>query len=264
MLQCEKVSPGLVAWHPDYQSAVLGAARSRKPILLFQLVGALDESLTETHARLARTVLFSAPEIALFIMSTFEAAWQSVRSVPTVHIDFGNGKALTKPLHGNIATYLCTADGAVLDVLPGIYDPQSYLFRLQQFEALHDLYLKEGWSGVSRYHAERSRLLNENVPNKLISKVDLPEVPSAHFLMPKGDELHEWETLAVEASAKECSRRLAIHDYLRVRVEHAPHEMTKWLYRDVLNADLDDPYLGMKTLLVRSASLTSETALTAG
>ncbi len=35
--------PGLVRWHADLDAALAAAATSRKPVLLFQLLGRLDE-----------------------------------------------------------------------------------------------------------------------------------------------------------------------------------------------------------------------------
>ena len=37
---------------------------------------------------------------------------------------------MTRTLHGNIATYVCTADGQVLDILPGIYAADAYQAKL--------------------------------------------------------------------------------------------------------------------------------------
>ena len=37
------VSPGLVPWHADFAAACAAAQRSGKPVLLFQLLGRLDE-----------------------------------------------------------------------------------------------------------------------------------------------------------------------------------------------------------------------------
>jgi hypothetical protein len=38
-----KVAPGLVRWHPDLAAARAAAARSGKPVLLFHLMGKLDD-----------------------------------------------------------------------------------------------------------------------------------------------------------------------------------------------------------------------------
>jgi len=39
----ERVQPGDVAWHADLEAAQAAAAESGRPILLFQLLGKLDE-----------------------------------------------------------------------------------------------------------------------------------------------------------------------------------------------------------------------------
>jgi hypothetical protein len=38
-----KVQPGLVHWHPSFAAACQKALHSRKPVLLFQMMGQLDE-----------------------------------------------------------------------------------------------------------------------------------------------------------------------------------------------------------------------------
>jgi hypothetical protein len=40
-----KVPPGYVQWHADFQSASSASQKSGKPVLLFQLMGRLDEEL---------------------------------------------------------------------------------------------------------------------------------------------------------------------------------------------------------------------------
>lgn len=40
-----KVAPGLVRWHADFASACAAACTSGKPVLLFQLLGRLDDEL---------------------------------------------------------------------------------------------------------------------------------------------------------------------------------------------------------------------------
>jgi hypothetical protein len=74
-------------------------------------------------------VLFSQERVADFVNQSFEPVWESVRPVPIVHIDFGNGNVLTRTLHGNILTSICTPDSFVVDALPGIYREAEYLSR---------------------------------------------------------------------------------------------------------------------------------------
>ena len=37
------VAPGLVRWHPDFEAACAASEQSGKPVLLFQLLGRLDQ-----------------------------------------------------------------------------------------------------------------------------------------------------------------------------------------------------------------------------
>ena len=47
-----------------------------------------------------------------------------------------DGNVLTPTLHGNILTSVCTAQGEILDALPGIYEPKGYLDQLNQLRLL--------------------------------------------------------------------------------------------------------------------------------
>jgi hypothetical protein len=82
--------------------------------------------------------LFSSSEVAGYINATFEPVWESVRPAPLVTIDFGNGHVVKRTLQGNVATYVCGADGTVYDVLPGIYTPDVYRKQLEALKVLAD------------------------------------------------------------------------------------------------------------------------------
>ncbi len=77
-------------------------------------------------------MLFSNPAVASFVNDRFVCAWESVRPVPKVDIDFGNGHTLRRTLNGNVVTYLCTPEGRVFDVLPGLHSPEGYLAGLRR------------------------------------------------------------------------------------------------------------------------------------
>ena len=113
-------------------------------------------------------MLFSDQTISDFINENFEASWESVRPVPKVTIDFGNGTIVHRTLHGNVATYVCRCDSTVLDVLPGIYEPKTYLERLEELafmaerfraseaeELVNDL-------GLADYHRSRVETILTN------------------------------------------------------------------------------------------------------
>ena len=115
---------------------------------------------------MARTVLFSREDVAAVINRNFEAAWEMVRPVPIIRIDFGNGREVTRTLHGNIATYVCAADGQVLDILAGIYTPAVYMAQLQQFRLLANYAGQEGKekreTRLRDYHRSQAEALKVN------------------------------------------------------------------------------------------------------
>ncbi len=65
------VEPGKVHWHATTEMAFATAKLSKKPVLVFQMMGQLDQQFCCTYARLARTMLFSKTELAKFIDITF-------------------------------------------------------------------------------------------------------------------------------------------------------------------------------------------------
>lgn len=267
-------------------------------------------------------MLFSNDRIARSINETFEPAWQSVRDVPLVRIDFGQGNVLTRTLNGNIATYICTADGQVLDVLPGIYEPQTYQDRLAQLALLHRwLQQRDGTSPdekLARYHRTQGEALARGDaphvvagsagraraatrldvtktavverPLKLVLKAapagavanhasglprgygvlagvgalgiavanhagglpggypeyaEPPRSPKAASATKSENPSALLESLVNDTKLNETARRGKIHERLADSGPVTPAELTKWLYRDVLDTDLDDPHLGL-------------------
>src|SRR5688500_1503675 len=67
----------------------------------------------------------------------FECAWQSLRPVPKVHIDFGNGHTLDRTLNGNIAFWFVTAEGEAIDLVPGLIEPAAFQRRCTEAAQLH-------------------------------------------------------------------------------------------------------------------------------
>ncbi len=55
--------------------------------------------------------------------------------------------------------------------------------------------------------------------------------------------------IAFERWVNETFRRRQIHERLAESPLLQPGAVTRWLYRDILHADLDDPYLGLGRVL---------------
>lgn len=253
-------------------------------------------------------MLFSSADLAKYINDRFEPAWESVRAVPTLTIDFGNGKVVTRTLNGNIATYLCSAKGEVLDVVPGIYTPDTYRERLEQFQLLNQFAhfprfgLVQGPTPNGRvparpadivrdYHRRQAeRLKAKQAPDVFVRRMDrgksaienpikmmaaadagklkaqyakeyeTEKEPAPAKPATKADELARWDLLAQDAKLNETIRREQIHRKLAEAGAVKPDQIVKWLYKDVLNADLDDPYLGLGDVLFKGYPFAEEEA----
>jgi hypothetical protein len=226
-------------------------------------------------------VLFSQERVAAYINQTFEPVWETVRPVPIVRIDFGDGNVLTRTLHGNILTSICTADGQLLDALPGIYEEQTYLDQLKQLCLLAAATTKQpadkrdAW--VKAYHQRQAEAIKKNqnpevfveqakvvpITKRLIERpveIVLQPQPPAQVAQPARPEQEKaatvvkedavlWKALLEDTQLNEKTRRRQIHELLADKGLVKPDKVTKPIYKDVLHADLDDPYLGLgKTL----------------
>lgn len=209
--------------------------------------------------------MFSNREIANTINSEFEPVWESVRDVPRFTLDFGKGQVVQRTLYGNVATYVCTADGVVLDVMPGLYSPQKFLHNLSQFRMLAQYVQPDGRFNPERlaaYHDQLALAVQHHLqPGTLVrsganlyltkAKGKLAKSPDSSTLILENPniqspaEVAQWKALIAETTYNEITRRSAIHRHLAKTSPTKGDGITKWIYKEVLHADLDDPYIGL-------------------
>jgi hypothetical protein len=123
-------------WYTDIDQARAASKASGKPILSLRLLGKLSEELSCANSRFFRTVLYSNPEIARYLSEHFILHWKSVRPVPIVTIDYGDGRRVERTITGNSIHYILDADGRIVDALPGLYGPSAFLRQLKQAEVV--------------------------------------------------------------------------------------------------------------------------------
>lgn len=121
-------------WYTDIKQARKFARATGKPILSLRLLGKLTDELSCANSRFFRTTLYANQQIATYLRTHFVLHWKSVRPVPVVTIDFGDGRQLKRTLTGNSIHYVLAADGAPIDALPGLYAPATFLENLQRAE----------------------------------------------------------------------------------------------------------------------------------
>jgi len=150
-------------WYTDFERAQEIARETGKPILSLRLLGKLTDELSCANSRFFRTTLYANQEVAKYLRKHFVLHWKSVRPVPVVTIDFGDGRKLKRTLTGNSIHYVLTADGRPIDALPGLYAPQSFLEGLQRAEIVATRVTTMNPAGrdvaLKQYHDERLRAI---------------------------------------------------------------------------------------------------------
>ncbi|AKG20291.1 hypothetical protein [Calothrix sp. 336/3] len=150
-------------WYTNLEEAKAAAKASGKPILSLRLLGNLDQDLSCANSRFFRVALYPNAEIAKTLQDKFILHWQSVRPVPKVTIDFGDGRKLERTLTGNSIHYILDSSGRPIDAIPGLYSPQAFLQQLQQgantVKAYSQVGGKEKEGFLRKYHSDRLNTL---------------------------------------------------------------------------------------------------------
>ncbi len=123
-------------WYTDLEAAKAAAKASGKPILSLRLLGNLTEECSCANSRFFRTTLYANEQVSKVLREQFVLHWKSVRPVPKVTIDFGDGRKLERTLTGNSIHYILDAEGRPIEAIPGLYGPQAFLQQLQGGRAL--------------------------------------------------------------------------------------------------------------------------------
>jgi len=144
-----------------------------------------------------------------------------VRPVPMITIDFGDGRVVTRTLRGNIAMYVCAPDGQVLDVLPGIYEPKTFLDQLGQLRLLFEYFKQYRFqsSALQEYHLRHAKALAQGrIPGRLLLRKEAPRILdlSKRFIETSTTQLiKSMVTIEKEQPAGIAARWLAIRQQVR-------------------------------------------------
>lgn len=153
-------------WYTDFEQARRAAQASGKPILSLRLLGRLDEEYSCANSRFFRTTLYANTGVAQYLQDNFILHWKSVRPVPRITIDFGDGRKIDRTITGNSIHYILDADGRPIDALPGLYGPKAFLNGLAEARqaAVESAALKGEAKDkyLHEYHAMRYAALLKN------------------------------------------------------------------------------------------------------
>lgn len=153
-------------WYTDLGEAKAAAKKSGKPILSLRLLGKLSEEFSCANSRFFRTILYSNASISKTLREDFILHWKSVRPVPHVTIDFGDGRKLERTLTGNSIHYILDTEGRPIEALPGLYGPGAFLRALvtseKVFAKLQQAKSPNPGAALISYRRGRIERLNSN------------------------------------------------------------------------------------------------------
>ena len=164
-------------WHTDLEQAKVVAGESGKPILSLRMLGKLTDEYSCANSRFFRTALYANKEISQYLRDNFVLHWASVRPVPKITVDFGDGRKLERTITGNSAHYVLDSTGRPLEALPGLYGPKAFKEWLVRSKELSDRLMlvsnrEYATALLIEHHASRRNAIDESLQADL--KVHAP------------------------------------------------------------------------------------------
>jgi len=231
----------LLYWFTDLPAALAEASRTRKPVLSLRLLGRLDEEMSCANSRFFRRLLYPEPRINRMLRERFVLHWQSLRPVPKVTIDFGDGRTLQRTLTGNSLHLVLDAAGRPIDALPGLVDADTFLAELERALAM----AVGGRPRLATNHARAARLPIANGPRRrsldasmLAPTKHVVEGPMLRGVSPAGADVDADTRANLELHAR-------IHALFARGLEWTADQLVDWIYRELFLMPPDDPALGL-------------------
>jgi len=218
-----------LVWFSDLERALAEARRTRRPVLSLRLLGRFDEELTCANSRFFKRMLYPEPRVHRLLREAFVLHWQSVRPVPIVTIDFGDGRRIKRTLTGNSLHVVLDPRGRPVDALPGLFDPDTFLRLLVRAHAIAcgqpRPTLPPVIAGRPRRAVEASML-----------------APTKHMV--ESSLLRGVMPIDVAADTRE---NLELHARVQAMfpTTWSADQLVEWIYRELFLMPPDDPALGL-------------------
>ncbi len=237
-------------WYTDWSEALAKARTSGKPILSLRLLGRLDEELSCANSRFFRKTLYADPAVSQLLRDRFVLHWESVRPVPIITIDYGDGRTVKRTITGNSLHYVHLPNGVLVDALPGLMDRDTFRSELTfaaNFAAgdTSEPALKAYWQSTSS-RIQRTRAPDAAPANRPAEAAALrtfsktaAEFPSLRAMRnPAGN-------IAKDTHLNQTQLRPVILADIARGGGSDVVALTKRIYRDVFLTPLDDPNMGL-------------------
>ena len=206
-------------WYTDLDEARRVAKAKNKPILTLRLLGNLNEEFSCANSRLFRSILYPNAEVSKYLRDNYILHWKSVRPAPRITIDFGDGRKIERTITGNSIHYILGSNGNVIDAIPGLYSPSTFLKYLSQADntnkAVQQLPLNEQNRALLKYRKDNFDAIIKQ-RNKAIETTGVQMTETAGG------------TLAILAAPMAVTKMVVVDEYsiLRVYDDFAKFEPT--------------------------------------
>ncbi|HEY0007157.1 MAG TPA: hypothetical protein VGB55_00395 [Tepidisphaeraceae bacterium] len=238
-------------WYTDLNQALVAAKEQNKPVLSLRLLGRLDEELSCANSRFFRKTLYVDPALTALLRAQFILHWESLRPVPTITIDFGDGRQVKRTITGNSIHYILSPEGTVIDALPGMYDVRTFTNALQRIaninwgttmspqELLH--YRRDAIASLLLINPVRRaaapRPADRASDRALVKRI--AEGPTLAATRNPGD------SVAADTALNQRQFRPQILQWLNAGADRDLPALNKRIYAELFLAPLDDPDMGL-------------------
>ena len=214
-----------------------------------RLLGRLDQELSCANSRFFKQLLYPNPQINELLRDQFVLHWQSVRPVPIVTIDFGDGRRIRKTLTGNSVHLVLDPDGRPVDALPGLFSPGVFLALLTRAHG----YALADRSKLPELHRQA---LAQPLPPSAYRPPAPPSEPRAvrASMIAPTKHMVEMPVLRVVSPLSDIEGDTRTNLALHARIHQAFASGAQWssvdamverIYEDLFQMPLDDPALGL-------------------
>jgi hypothetical protein len=226
----------LLYWFTDLDAAVAEARRTKRPILSLRLLGRLDEELSCANSRFFRTLLYPDPRVNGILREQFVLHWQSMRPVPRVTIDFGDGRKIERTITGNSVHLVLDMYRRPVDALPGLVDAATFA---QLLAGAHALALADR-ATLPALHARAMR--RPPPPPRVHRAVAASMIaPSKHVL-----EMPMLRAVMPDDTAGNIALHMRVHQaFASGASAWSIDELVEWIYRELFLMPMNDPALGL-------------------
>lgn len=231
----------LLYWFTDLPDAIAEARHARKPILSLRLLGRLDEELSCANSRFFRKLLYPEPRINQVLRRDFVLHWQSVRAVPRVTIDFGDGRRVERTLTGNSVHLVLDPHGRAVDALPGLFSPEVFLEELVQARAF-GLATRRALAGMHDRARAHVPMAPAAAPGRALRASQLAK--AKHVV--EAPLLRAVSLDVVNDTTQNLALHRRIHDEFAAGTQwNGLPGFVEWIYAELFEMPLDDAALGL-------------------